>query len=120
VRTPLLAVCAAAGLWACASTAAGPTPPPTTGVELKGEWRQGAVIFGQAVPGSTVSFNGRAVRVSPDGRFLIGLDRDEPPAAKLVIAREGAATERREFKVEPRTYDIQRIDGLPRAAFTCA
>ena len=112
----LLAVIAAAGLWACATTAADVAAKP--GVELRGEWRQGNVIFGRAAPGSTVSFNGRALRVSPDGQFLIGLDRDEPPRARLTVARPGVTTERREFEVALRTYDIQRIDGLPPSQVT--
>jgi murein DD-endopeptidase MepM/ murein hydrolase activator NlpD len=117
-RLAALSVCAT--LWSCASAAPPPltgpgkgTPPPTEPVELRGDWRQGSVIFGKAEPGSTVSFNGRALRVSPDGQFLIGLDRDEPPQARLTVAREGVATIRREFEVARREYDIQRLDGLP-------
>jgi murein DD-endopeptidase MepM/ murein hydrolase activator NlpD len=103
----LFLLCAA--LWSCATAAV----ENKDAVELKGEWRQGNVIFGRAAPGSTVSFNGRPVQVSADGRFLIGLDRDEPPKAQLTIARAGVATDRRELEVAPRTYDVQRIDGLP-------
>ena len=117
----LLAVIAAAGLWACATTAAGPAATAATAtadIELHGEWRQGNVIFGRAAPGSTVSFNGRALRVSPEGRFVIGLDRDQPPKAQLTVAHPGVATERREFEVASRSYDIQRIDGLPPAQVT--
>jgi murein DD-endopeptidase MepM/ murein hydrolase activator NlpD len=98
-------------LCACATVAAGPAP----GVELKGEWRQGSVIFGKAAPGSTASFNGQPVRVSPEGLFIVGLDRDAPPRALLVVARPGAATFRREFDVAAREYDIQRLEGLPDA-----
>jgi len=117
----LLAAMATAGLWACATTAAGPAATAATtptDTELRGEWRQGNVIFGRAAPGSTVSFNGRAVRVSPEGRFLIGLDRDQPPKAQLTVAHPGVATDRREFEVAARSYDIQRIDGLPPAQVT--
>jgi murein DD-endopeptidase MepM/ murein hydrolase activator NlpD len=110
--TRALIVAASAGLWACATVSAGPAAPRET-VELKGEWRQGSVILGKAAPGSTVSFNGRLLRVSPEGLFLIGLDRDEPPKALLVVAHPGVATDRREFDVAPRQYDIQRLDGLP-------
>ena len=109
-----LALCASAGLWSCASVAAGPVPAAAD-VELEGEWRQGSVIFGRAAPGSTASFNGRALRVSPEGHFIVGLDRDEPAKALLVVARPGVATFRREFEVAPREYDIQRLDGLPDA-----
>ena len=110
--TRVLIVAASAALWACATVSAGPAAP-REGVELRGEWRQGSVILGKAAPGSTVSFNGRLLRVSPDGLFLVGLDRDEPPKALLVVAHPGVATDRREFDVAPRQYDIQRLDGLP-------
>jgi murein DD-endopeptidase MepM/ murein hydrolase activator NlpD len=109
MRLPALAL-----LWTGALVAAA----ADDGVELRGEWRQGSVIFGRAAPGSTASFNGRALRVSPEGRFVIGLDRDEPPQAKLVVARPGVATWRRTFEVRRRQYDIQRIDGLPPATVT--
>ena len=95
--------------WSCATAAV----EGTVGVELSGEWRQGNVIFGRAAPGSTVSFNGRAVQISSEGRFVIGLDRDEPAKARVTVARTGMATDRREFEVAKRSYDIQRIDGLP-------
>jgi murein DD-endopeptidase MepM/ murein hydrolase activator NlpD len=120
----VLALVVAGGLWACASTAAAPPVPPAATpaapaqAELRGEWRQGNVIFGRAAPGSTVSFKGRPVRVAEDGRFVIGLDRDEAPQVELVVARTGVATDRRRFKVEPRSYDIQRIDGLPPSQVT--
>jgi len=108
-----LIIAASAGLWACAAVAAGPAPTAHEAVELEGEWRQGNVIIGRVAPGSTVSFNGRALRVSPEGMFVIGLDRDEPPKARLTVAHPGVATDRRGFDVAPRTYDIQRLDGLP-------
>ncbi len=107
----LLALCVCAGLWSCANAA--PGVPAVTPVELRGEWTQGGVIFGKAEPGSTASFNGRPLRVSPEGLFIVGLDRDEPPRALLVVAHPGIATFRREFEVAARSYDIQRLDGLP-------
>lgn len=106
----VLAASLAAVLGSCATVAA---DGAAAQVELKGEWRQGGVILGRAAPGSTASFNGRPLRVSPEGWFVVGLDRDEPPKALLVVARPGTATFRREFTVAPREYDIQRLDGLP-------
>lgn len=96
-------------------TGAGKTPPL---LELRGEWRQGSVLFGRVEPGATVSFNGRALRVSDRGWFVIGLDRDEPSPGKLVVARDGVATLRTEVGIQPRQYDIQRIDGLPPSQVT--
>lgn len=111
-----LALAIALGLSSCAGAA--PPMPARDGVELRGDWVQGAVIFGKAEPGSTASFNGRPLRVSPEGLFLIGLDRDEGPKALVVVARPGVATFRREFEVAKREYDIQRLDGLPEKMVT--
>jgi len=105
----LLVLSLAVGLWSCASAA---RDPP---LELRGEWAQGGVIFGKAAPGTRVSFNGRAVRLSPEGLFLIGLDRDEPAKAELRLTPPGGPETRREFTVRARTYDIQRLEGLPEA-----
>lgn len=110
-RAALGAVLALGAGCATLSAATGPA------LELKGEWRQGNLILGRTDPGAAVSFNGRAVRVSPEGLFVIGLDRDEPPQAVVQVALPGGAT-KREFSVAPRSYDIQRIDGLPPAQVT--
>lgn len=109
---PLLA---SALLWACATTAA---DLPKGAIEVRGEWTQGNVIFGRVAPGTTVSFNGRALRVAKDGQFVVGLDRDEPARAELAFALPGGAVERRQYTVAPRTYDVQKIDGLPPAQVT--
>ena len=69
-----------------ASGALSASDPP---LDLRGDWRQGSVIVGRAQPGSTASFNGRALRVSADGRIVIGLDRDEGPSAELTVAKSG-------------------------------
>jgi murein DD-endopeptidase MepM/ murein hydrolase activator NlpD len=102
----LLALAACAGLWACATAATDPV------LELRGEWVQGHVIFGKAVPGTVLWFNEQAVRVSDRGEFVIGLDRDEPPKAKLRVTPPGGVEQLREYAVRAREYDIQRLDGL--------
>ena len=96
-------------LGACASL------PAAQELELKGDWQQGSVVFGKVAPGTKLEFNGHAVRVSPEGLFLIGLDRDEPPKAELSYTPPGGTPVRREFAVAARTYDIQRLEGLPEA-----
>ena len=84
-----------------------------TGVRLDGPRTQGGLLRGQVPPGSTVRYEGEAVRVSRDGWFLIGFGRDAPPDAELVVVFPDGRRERRVLRVEPREYDIQRIDGLP-------
>jgi len=81
--------------------------------KLKGEWQQGAMLIGNTIPGNQVWFNGRALSVSPDGDFVFGLDRDEKDDAELKIQSPGAAVQSFKYSVQKRTYDIQRLDGLP-------
>ena len=52
---------------------------------LDGELVQGGLVLGIAEPGAKVTFNGRQVRVSDDGGFLIGFGRDAKKAARLEI-----------------------------------
>ena len=84
-------------------------PPP---LELDGELVQGAVVIGRTAPGASVHFDGRAVRVGPEGHFLIGFDRDAPPTLSLVVERQDGGRLVRELEIARREYDIQRIDGL--------
>ena len=84
-----------------------------TEVRLDGPRTQGGLLRGQVPPGSTVEYEGDAVRVSRDGWFLVGFGRDASPEAELVVIHPDGRRERRVLKVERRQYDIQRIDGLP-------
>jgi murein DD-endopeptidase MepM/ murein hydrolase activator NlpD len=75
-----------------------------------GRAQQGELLVGSAVPGSQVTLDGKAVPVAPDGRFIIGLDRDHGTIARLVeTSREGA---RREIPidVQPRAWNIEHVN----------
>ena len=85
----------------------------TTGVRLDGPHTQGGLLVGAVAPGSVVEFEGVPVRVSRDGRFLVGFGRDTPSDAKLAVSYPDGRHERRMLAVERRTYRIERIDGLP-------
>ena len=89
-----------------------------TGVRLDGPRTQGGLLRGRVPPGSTVEYEGDAVRVSADGWFLVGFGRDAPPEAELVVAFPDGRRERQVLQVKPREYDIQRIDGLPPSKVT--
>ena len=87
--------------------------PAETGVRLDGPRTQGGLLRGRVAPGSTVEYEGDAVRVSKDGWFLVGFGRDAPPEAEFTVVFPDGRRERQVLKVEPREYDIERIDGLP-------
>jgi hypothetical protein len=79
---------------------------------LKGAFMQGGLVFGQGAPGSKASLDGRPLRMTADGRFVFGFGRDFPAKATLEVIWPDRSMETRELAIEPRAYDIQRIDGI--------
>jgi murein DD-endopeptidase MepM/ murein hydrolase activator NlpD len=85
----------------------------TQALELAGEPVQGGLIFGSSAPGSRVFLDGNEIMVSPEGRFVLGFDRDESGERSLVV-RDGAGNEESVIlAVAPREFAIERVDGLP-------
>ena len=81
-------------------------------VEFLGDFRQGSFILGKTDPNSKVFIDDRKVRVTNDGYFAFGLDRDRKNNV-LIKVKIGKETKLIEKKVFKRKYRIQRIDGLP-------
>ena len=102
---------AALALVACAS------PALADRLTLQGELTQGGLIRGAAEPGASVALDGRALRVSADGDFVLGFGRDAKHATLRVRFPDGATVER-PLAVAQRSYRIQRIDGLPQRQVT--
>jgi len=82
-------------------------------IRFEGNFTQGGLVRGGAPPGTAITLDGRHLRVSPEGYFAFGFDRDAPPEAVLVVSYPGGEQETRGLAVAPRDYRIQRIDGLP-------
>jgi murein DD-endopeptidase MepM/ murein hydrolase activator NlpD len=82
-------------------------------LKLNGKFTQGGLIWGTTVPQAKVHFNGRPIRVSANGNFLIGFSRNAAPNARLTTEFPNGRTEIRNLEIKTRKYQIQRIDGLP-------
>src|SRR5690606_18059341 len=82
-------------------------------LSLEGRFVQGGLALGKAVPGATVTFEGRPVPVAPDGSFVIGFGRDAGPAVKLVVTWPDGDEELRQLEIGQRVYEVQRVEGLP-------
>lgn len=80
---------------------------------LQGPLVQGGLVEGQVQPGATVVFEGRAVRVSEDGIFLIGFGRNSPPKVDLTVTYADGSARSRTLQIKQRKYRIQRINDLP-------
>lgn len=101
---PLVLILAAMLL---ASVAAADAPA----FRFDGPLAQGALVHGRAPPGTVqLTLDGRAVPLAPDGRFLLGFDRDAPPAMRLVAIRADDSTIFEMLPVAPRAWPIQRVN----------
>ena len=72
-----------------------------------GKFVQGSFILGKTEPGSEVFIDKKKVKVTPDGYFVFGLDRDRKNDVVITINKKKIVK-----KVYKRKYNIQRIDGL--------
>lgn len=82
-------------------------------ITIEGVLSQGGLARGEAPPGTSLLLDDRAVRVAPDGKFILGFGRDAPLRMTLSATFPDGTTTTREISLEKREYQIQRIDGLP-------
>jgi len=76
---------AAAGLFVCFL---GTEPPHAGTLSLEGPLTQGGLVIGKTEPGAKVTVDGKPVRVSGDGAFLMGFGRDAKAAALTALPTE--------------------------------
>jgi len=87
--------------------------PPALAFELDGEAIQGGLMFGRCVPGCSATLDGNEILVSPEGRFVIGFDRDETGERTLRVLEADGKERSTTLTVTAREYEIERVDGLP-------
>ena len=81
-------------------------------LEFQGKFEQGSFILGKTNPNSKIQIDSKKIRVSKDGFFAFGLDRDRKNDVVIKVTNDGE-TKTLQKKVLKREYKIQRIDGLP-------
>ena len=87
--------------------------PARAEVRLDGPLVQGGLVVGTTTPGARVNLDGRPVRVSASGQFLLGFGRDAAEQSELRVIGKGGPTETIALAITRRDWKIQRIDGLP-------
>ena len=86
-------------------------------VEFKGKFLQGHFIVGITDPNAKILVGKKEVKVSKDGYFVFGLDRDRKfdlIITKIIDGKKEVITK----QVLKRKYNIQRIDGLEESKVT--
>ena len=99
-----------------------PAPAPAPGVtpaaatfRWTGQVIQGGLIVASAPRDAvSVTLDGTALPLAPDGRFLVGFDRDAGPQAVLQATLADGRRITQPLAVAPRAWRIERLNTLPR------
>ena len=86
-------------------------------IEFKGKFLQGHYIVGLTEPSAQIIIGKKKIRVSNDGYFVFGIDRDRKfdlTITKIINGKKEKIVK----KVLKRKYNIQRIDGLEESKVT--
>ena len=86
-------------------------------IEFKGKFLQGHYIIGVTDPSAKIIIDKKNVKVSKDGFFVFGIDRDRKFDLVITKIKDGKK-EKIIKKVLKRKYNIQRIDGLEESKVT--
>ena len=92
-------------------------PTHSVAIEFTGKFLQGHFIIGQTDPAAKIIIDKKQVKVSEDGFFVFGLDRDRKfdlTITKIINGKKDKIIK----KVLKRKYNIQRIDGLEESKVT--
>ena len=92
-------------------------PTHLVAIEFTGKFLQGHFIIGQTDPAAKIIIDKKQVKVSEDGFFVFGLDRDRKfdlTITKIINGKKDKIIK----KVLKRKYNIQRIDGLEESKVT--
>ncbi|MFL2891947.1 MAG: M23 family metallopeptidase [Candidatus Pelagibacter sp.] len=84
----------------------------THALEFQGKFLQGHFILGKTEKDSKVFIDKKQVKVSMNGYFVFGIDRDRKFDVEITEIKDGEKNKIIK-KVFKRKYKIQRIDGLP-------
>ncbi len=86
-------------------------------IEFKGKFLQGHFIIGITDSSAKIIIDKKEIKVSKDGYFVFGLDRDRKFDVTIIKIINGQK-EKITKKVLKRNYNIQRIDGLEESKVT--
>ena len=92
-------------------------PSQLQAIEFEGKFLQGHFILGSTNPSAKILVGKKEVKVSKDGFFVFGIDRDRKfdlTFTKIINGKKNIITK----KVLKRKYNIQRIDGLEESKVT--
>jgi murein DD-endopeptidase MepM/ murein hydrolase activator NlpD len=87
-------------------------------IDWQGSMQQGGLLLGKVPVGYSVSYEGRVLKSTPEGQFLIGFGRQAPPLIKVLLSAPSGEQTLHELSIVQRQYKIQRVEGVPQNTVT--
>jgi len=87
--------------------------PSDARLSLSGSLEQGSLVVGRTAPRARVLVNDAPVLVSEKGLFGFGLDYDQQKPTRLSVHYADSSSDIRDIRPVARTYEVQKINGLP-------
>jgi murein DD-endopeptidase MepM/ murein hydrolase activator NlpD len=88
-----------------------PQPPVRHDFGLTGSLLQGGLMRGRTPAGTAaLTLDGREVPLAPDGRFLLGFDRDQVSNAVLTARTRDGRVLQQPLNIAARTWRIEHVD----------
>lgn len=80
---------------------------------IKGQAIQGGLMLIKTAPGSHLTLDDAPLMATQDGIAVIGFHRDDTAPVMVVATAPDGTVTRRQFTPQTRSYEEQRIEGLP-------
>lgn len=81
-------------------------------LQLFGSFSQGGLVQGKVAAGTRVFYGDRAIKLTDDGRFILGFGRDAKERQSLTLITPDGETLIEELELAQRDYQIERINGI--------
>lgn len=76
--------------------------------------QQGSVIIGRVAPGiKEVSYEGRSLRISPEGWVVLGIGRNETAPVQLSVITGSGQVGQARINVIARDWPVEQVNGVP-------
>ncbi|MDN7126494.1 M23 family metallopeptidase [Pseudidiomarina sp. 1APR75-33.1] len=87
-------------------------------LELTGARTAGALMIAKTDPSYQVALNGEALAVSDNGIVVFGFERDSEGVQELTLTLADGRQVTQQLELEPRSYVIDRVEGVPQRTVT--
>ncbi|CBL47000.1 Peptidase family M23/M37 [gamma proteobacterium HdN1] len=88
-------------------------------IRLDGTFSQGGMVIGTCPSSRCAAYlDGKELIITEKGQFVFGFGRDAAATSKLITRSDSQASENTVLKVKQRTYNVQRITGVPQKTVT--